>query len=71
MSIWPVGGRFDMGHKSDGWGLRRGEADDIHAVELERIPRKNLKRSDTCPICNNPFLEGMPLSLHPLDYFRR
>ena len=26
--------------------------------ELERVPNKTLKPSDTCPICVNPFLEG-------------
>jgi hypothetical protein len=25
--------------------------------ELERVPKKALKPSDTCPICVNPFLE--------------
>lgn len=27
--------------------------------ELERVPKKSLKKTDTCPICVNPFLEGM------------
>jgi thioesterase domain-containing protein len=27
--------------------------------ELERVPKKSLKPTDTCPICVNPFLEGM------------
>lgn len=26
--------------------------------ELERVPKKSLKASDTCPICVNPFLDG-------------
>jgi hypothetical protein len=26
--------------------------------ELERVDKKSLKPSDTCPICVNPFLEG-------------
>jgi hypothetical protein len=26
--------------------------------ELERVPKKALKPTDTCPICVNPFLEG-------------
>lgn len=26
--------------------------------ELERVPKKSLKPTDTCPICVNPFLEG-------------
>jgi|TARA_R110002003_G_scaffold357_8_gene19145 hypothetical protein len=26
--------------------------------ELERVPKKELKPADTCPICVNPFLEG-------------
>ncbi|KAF2262675.1 hypothetical protein CC78DRAFT_582262 [Lojkania enalia] len=25
--------------------------------ELERVPKKSLKKSDTCPICVNPFLD--------------
>lgn len=27
--------------------------------ELERVPKKSLKPSDTCPICVNPFLDGV------------
>lgn len=27
--------------------------------ELERVPKKTLKPEDTCPICVNPFLDGM------------
>jgi len=26
--------------------------------QLERVPKKNLKADQTCPICSNPFLEG-------------
>lgn len=26
--------------------------------ELERVPNKSLKPTDTCPICVNPFLDG-------------
>jgi hypothetical protein len=26
--------------------------------ELERVPRKELKKDDCCPICSEPFLEG-------------
>lgn len=26
--------------------------------ELERVPKKALKKEDTCPICVNPFLDG-------------
>ena len=26
--------------------------------ELDRVPKKSLKNADTCPICNNSFLEG-------------
>lgn len=26
--------------------------------ELERVPNKALKATDSCPICVNPFLEG-------------
>lgn len=28
--------------------------------ELERVPKKSLKKTDICPICVNPFLDGMP-----------
>lgn len=28
-------------------------------LELERVPRKALKKDMDCPICGNPFLEGM------------
>lgn len=26
-------------------------------IELERVPRKELKKDDSCPICSSPFLE--------------
>ena len=26
--------------------------------QLERVPKKNLKAEQSCPICSNPFLEG-------------
>jgi hypothetical protein len=26
--------------------------------QLERVPKKNLKSEQSCPICSNPFLEG-------------
>lgn len=28
------------------------------SVELDRVPKQALKKSDVCPICNNQFLEG-------------
>lgn len=31
---------------------------DTFLDELERVPKKSLKSTDTCPICVNPFLEG-------------
>lgn len=31
--------------------------------ELERVPKKALKKTDTCPICCNPFLDGNTLRL--------
>ncbi|MCJ1484802.1 hypothetical protein MMC06_004975 [Schaereria dolodes] len=34
----------------------KGVGDEFLA-ELDRIPKKFLKRSDVCPICNNPFLD--------------
>lgn len=27
--------------------------------ELDRVPNKSLKQADSCPICGNPFLEGL------------
>lgn len=27
-------------------------------ADLDRVPKKLLKKSDVCAICNNPFLEG-------------
>ena len=33
-------------------------ADHFREVELERVPRKVLKKDMDCPICGNPFLEG-------------
>lgn len=44
--------------------------------ELERVPKKALKPSDTCPICVNPFLEGrthvaMERTLADLGAYRR
>lgn len=32
--------------------------------ELERVPNKSLKSTDTCPICVNPFLEGKRVLQH-------
>lgn len=26
--------------------------------ELERVPKKSLKKDDSCPICSEPFLNG-------------
>ncbi|KAL8930736.1 MAG: hypothetical protein Q9208_000277 [Pyrenodesmia sp. 3 TL-2023] len=30
---------------------------DAFLDELDRVPKKTLKKTDSCPICNNPFLE--------------
>lgn len=44
-----------------GWEIRGGSlifflsAD--HATALERVPRSFLTKSQSCPICNNPFLD--------------
>lgn len=27
--------------------------------QLERVPKKSLKADQSCPICSNPFLEGI------------
>jgi len=32
--------------------------------QLERVPKKSLKDDMSCPICSNPFLEGMTPSPH-------
>lgn len=32
-------------------------------IELERVPKKALKKDMSCPICNNPFLDGMSRAL--------
>lgn len=40
-------------------GIRTYEASKLTEItELERVPKKALKKADTCPICNNPFLDG-------------
>jgi hypothetical protein len=44
--------------------------------QLERVPKKNLKAEQSCPICSNPFLEGTsrisPASFCcPLHFFDR
>ncbi|KAI4234549.1 MAG: hypothetical protein LQ349_003728 [Xanthoria aureola] len=31
---------------------------DAFLDELDRVPKKSLKQTDSCPICGNPFLEG-------------
>lgn len=31
-------------------------------IDLDRVPKKALKKTDTCPICGLPFLEGMFIS---------
>ena len=31
------------------------------AKELDRVPRKSLKKGMDCPICGNPFLDGKSL----------
>jgi hypothetical protein len=31
--------------------------------QLERVPKKSLKSEQSCPICSNPFLEGMSMRL--------
>ena len=36
----------------DQWKLIKG------MIELDRVPKKSLKKDMDCPICGNPFLEG-------------
>ncbi|KAL9599321.1 MAG: hypothetical protein Q9179_003594 [Wetmoreana sp. 5 TL-2023] len=31
---------------------------DAFLDELDRVPKKSLKKADSCPICGNPFLDG-------------
>ena len=33
-------------------------APDSFIEDLDRVPKKALKSSDSCPICSNPFLDG-------------
>ncbi|EAT86108.2 hypothetical protein HBI56_022530 [Parastagonospora nodorum] len=47
---------------------------DTFLDELERVPKKSLKPTDTCPICVNPFLEDqyplvVQLPCHKDHYF--
>ena len=35
--------------------------------QLERVPKKNLKADMSCPICSNPFLEGMQSTIPILE----
>ena len=35
------------------------DTDSDYEAELERVPRKALKKGMDCPICSNPFLEGI------------
>lgn len=42
--------------------------------ELERVPKKSLKKTDTCPICSEPFLDDefplvVELPCHPTHKF--
>ena len=39
-------------------GAVKGVALTAGWAALERIPKKRLRKSDDCPICGNPFLEG-------------
>lgn len=46
----------------------------LGCVVLDRVPRKSLKESQTCPICNNSFLEDeyplvVQLPCHPTHLF--
>lgn len=43
---------------------------DEFLAELDRVPKKSLKESDSCPICANPFLEGRSphSSCHAMPY---
>ena len=38
--------------------LQNRQADSSIITELERVPKKALKKADSCPICNNAFLDG-------------
>lgn len=44
------------------------------SLALERVPKASLKPADTCPICNNPFMEDayplvVQLPCHPTHRF--
>ena len=34
--------------------------------DLDRVPKKSLKPAESCPICGNPFLDGMSFVRHSL-----
>jgi hypothetical protein len=36
---------------------------DTFLADLDRVPKKLLKETDTCPLCLVPFLEGRPTLL--------
>ncbi|KAJ5583360.1 Zinc finger RING-type [Penicillium sp. DV-2018c] len=47
---------------------------EVEGVMLERVPKSSLNPSDTCPICNNPFVEDpyplvVQLPCHPTHRF--
>ncbi|KAL9033128.1 MAG: hypothetical protein Q9214_007656 [Letrouitia sp. 1 TL-2023] len=39
---------------------------DAYLDELERVDKKSLKKTDVCPICSNPFLDGLGTDEYPL-----
>lgn len=40
------------------------------SIELERVPNKLLKPSMDCPICGNPFLDGMAICAFLSSFLR-
>ncbi len=41
---------------------------DEYIEQLERVPKKKLKEDMSCPICGNPFLEGMYTPCYPFSF---
>jgi hypothetical protein len=39
-----------------------------NVLALERVDKKEIKKADKCPICDNPFLDGEFMSQRRLDH---
>ena len=48
----------DSGEPCQGSQLQLDCPADFFLPELDRVSKKSLKKTDSCPICGNPFLDG-------------